>query len=184
MRCPRLGDQYGQTSEVHSSQKRTEGLHRASASALTLGNGGRGSSVNAEADAWCVYALNAIFSVYLRYSRWKSNQATDFYLQNNSFICSLFFKSNVTTRVQFPTTRLIYKCITKEIFRSWTLATPSICVSVSISINVRLMFEIRCDTDVWCGLYRCKSIWTITCVNADADAWRRQTLRPCSHKQM
>ena len=46
------------------------------------------------------------------------------------------------------------------------LDTPSGCVCVSIDTRSRL--EIGYDTDTWCGLYRCKSMWTITSLNTYA----------------
>ena len=45
--------------------------------------------------------------------------------------------------------------------------TPSVCVSVSI--DARSMLEIGYDADNWCGLYKYKSMWAITSVDADPD---------------
>ena len=37
----------------------------------------------------------------------------------------------------------------------------------TVSVDARSMLEIGYEVDAWCGLYRCKSMWTITSINAD-----------------
>ena len=57
-------------------------------------------------------------------------------------------------------------------YNSQALPTPRVRVSVDASIN-------RYDADAWCGLNRCKSMWTIRSVNDDADndTWCGYTLK-------
>ena len=59
------------------------------------------------------------------------------------------------------------------LLNSKALATPNVCVSVSLIIDDRSMHGMGMTLIISVWLYRYKSMGAITCVNADAeaDAW-------------